>query len=411
LVRRAPAGTVIRNQSSSSRDGGQHRRDESSARQRCRIVRVDGRPYDRRDRTRTDEAGEPKLSEQAGLSVVVVTHDSALQIARSIPAIVAELRAADELIVIDNASGDGTATKVRELAPTATVIEWSENAGFGAACNAGAIAAGKELLLFLNPDAVVAPGFRDAIELPLADGRGWDAWQGLVTAGGGSAVNTWGGVVHFTGIAWAGGAGRPRSEAPSEPGEVAFASGACLAVRRERWERLGGFPAAYFLYHEDADLGLRIWLGGGRVGIEPRAVCDHDYEFEKGPEKWHYLERNRHATIVRTYPLRVAVAAAPALVVLEPVLLVLAAVGGWLPQKLRAYAATARALPRLLRERRAIREAAAAGGPLDPAAFAALLGSDLDSEFLGAASRSPLLSALLGLYWRLARALLGLRSA
>lgn len=360
----------------------------------------------------TRQAGDPKLSEQAGLSVIVVTHDSSVQIARSIPAIAAELRTGDELIVIDNASVDGTAAQVRELAPEATVLEWGENLGFGAACNAGAVAAGSELLLFLNPDAVVVPGFRDAIELPLTEGRGWDAWQGLVTAEGGSTVNTWGGVVHFTGVAWAGGAGRPRSEASSEPREVAFASGACLAVRRERWERLGGFPVHYFLYHEDTDLGLRVWLSGGRVGIEPRAVCDHEYEFEKGAEKWRHLERNRHATIIRTYPFRVALAAAPALVVLEPVLLLVAAAGGWLPQKLRAYAGTARALPRLLRERRGVREAATrAGGPLDAGAFAARLSADLDSEFLGAASRSKVLSRLLGLYWRFARAVLGLRSA
>jgi GT2 family glycosyltransferase len=314
--------------------------------------------------------------------------------------------------VIDNASVDGTAAKVRELAPEATVLEWGENLGFGAACNAGAVAAGNDLLLFLNPDAVVAAGFREAIELPLSDGRGWDAWQGLVTAEDGSEVNTWGGVVHFTGVAWAGGAGRPRSEAPREPREVAFASGACLAVRRASWEKLGGFPAPYFLYHEDTDLGLRVWLSGGRVGIEPRAVCDHEYEFEKGAEKWHYLERNRVATIVRTYPFRVALAAAPALVALEPVLVVVAAAAGWLPQKLRAYAATARSMPRLLRERRGIREAAArAGGPADAGAFAARLSAELDSEFLGAASRSKVLSRLLGLYWRFARALLGLRSA
>ncbi len=299
--------------------------------------------------------------------------------------------------------------RARELAPEAIVIETGENLGFGAACNAGALAADNELLLFLNPDAVVAPGFRAAIELPLREGRGWDAWQGLVTAAEGAEVNSWGGVVHFSGIAWAGGAGRPRDEAPSEPHEVAFASGACLAIGRERWQQLGGFAPGYFLYHEDTELGLRIRLGGGRLGIEPRAVCEHDYEFEKGPHKWHYLERNRWATIIRTYPGRVLAAVAPALLLIEPALIVVAALGGWLPEKLGAYAATARALPGLLRERATVRsEALAAGGPIDPARFAAALGTELDSEFLGAASRSALLAALLGLYWRLARGLFGL---
>lgn len=338
-----------------------------------------------------------------------MTHDSAAQIARSIPAILAELRAGDELVVVDNASSDGSAARARELAPAATVLEWDENLGFGAACNAGAAATTNELLLFLNPDAVVQAGFRDAIELPLREDRGWDAWQALVTEAGGATVNSWGGVVHYTGIAWAGGAGRPRVEAPAAPREVTFASGACLAVRRGRWESLAGFAPGYFLYHEDTDLGLRIRIGGGRVGVEPSAVCEHDYEFEKGAHKWYFLERNRYATIIRTYPGRVLAAVAPALLLSEPVLLAAAAAGGWLPEKLRAYRATARALPRLLRERRRVGEgAAASGGPIGAGEFADLLSAGLDSEFIGAVSRSALVGAALRLYWRLARAALGL---
>ena len=198
---------------------------------------------------------------------------------------------------------------VSEHAPEATLIEPGENLGFGAGCNLGAERATGELLLFLNPDNVVGDGFRDAIERPLTEGRPWAAWQGLVTAAGGELVNTDGGIVHFTGIAWAGGAGLPRSSAPTAPREIPFPSGACLAIRREAWRELGGFAPGYFLYHEDTELGLRLWLAGHRVGIEPRAICDHDYEFAKGAQKWRYLERNRWATIIRTYPARLLAAA------------------------------------------------------------------------------------------------------
>ena len=56
------------------------------------------------------------------------------------------------------------------------------------------------------------------------------------------------------------------------------------------------------MYHEDVDLSLRLRLAGGRLGVEPAAVVDHDYEFAKGAAKWRLLERNRWATIVRCYP-------------------------------------------------------------------------------------------------------------
>ena len=332
----------------------------------------------------------------------MVTHDSARPLRRSLPAIVTELRPGDELIVCDNASRDATREVVAELAPRASLIANKENAGFGAACNSGAARAGGELLLFLNPDNVVSPGFREAIELPVAEDRGWDAWQGLVTDGGGSRLNTRGGVVHFTGIAWAGGAGEVRANAPAEPEEVAFPSGACLAIRREAWDALGGFSAPYFLYQEDTDLGLRLHLAGRRVGIEPRAVSDHEYEFDKGPDKWRYLERNRWAMVVRTYPRRLLVLLAPGLLVTELALVVVAAAGGWLPQKLRANFEGLRALPRWLRERRDVQATAR----VDAATFAAVLVCGLDSRFLGRAGESRLLDRCLAAYWRVVRALL-----
>src|SRR5919108_409799 len=143
------------------------------------------------------------------ISVVIVTHDHREAVTRGLRALESQLRGGDELIVVDNNSGDGTPAAVRDAAPGATVIEAGANLGFGAGGNRGASAATGELLCFLNPDAVPAPGFRDAVERPLAEGRGWGAWQGLVTAEGGRVVNSRGGVVHFTGIAWAGGAGAP----------------------------------------------------------------------------------------------------------------------------------------------------------------------------------------------------------
>src|SRR6185369_1090027 len=96
--------------------------------------------------------------------------------------------------------------------------ETGSNGGFAAGCNRGAEVARGELVCFLNPDAVPQPGWRDAIELPAVEERGWDAWQALVTADEGRTINTRGGVVHFTGIAWAGGAGEPLSFTFAPPG-------------------------------------------------------------------------------------------------------------------------------------------------------------------------------------------------
>ncbi len=341
------------------------------------------------------------------LSVVIVSHDSREAIAATLPAVAQQLREGDELIVVDNASGDGSAPAARELAPAALVIETGGNLGFAAGCNRGADAASGELLCLLNPDAVPQPGWREAIERPVAEGPAPGAWQALVTAGAGREINTRGGVLHFTGIGWAGGAGLEISELPASQspalGEPGFVSGACLVIGRELYQRLGAMPEPFFLYHEDVDLSLRVRLAGGRLAVEPAARVDHDYEFGKGSQKWRYLERNRWATLVRTYPGALLALVMPALLATEVAIVIAAAAGGWLPQKLRAWGETLLWLPRLLGERRRIQ----ATREISSAEFAAGLSAGLDSAYLGRAGRSRALAAVLGAYWSVVRRLLG----
>jgi GT2 family glycosyltransferase len=330
------------------------------------------------------------------LSVLVVTFESAAVLPALLAALQRELVAGDELVVVDNGSRDRSAELAR--AAGAHVVVNDANTGFAAACNVGAAQATGDVLLLLNPDAVPEPGFRAAIVAPGLEG--WDLWMGLVLDG--DVVNTSGGIVHFTGLAWAGEAGRP-APPPGAGGQraVGFASGACLALPRKAWVALGGFSPDFFMYHEDVDLSLRMRLRGGRVGVEPAARVHHDYAFAKGPAKWRALERNRWATIVRCYPVPLLAAVAPALVVLELALWPAALAGGWAGEKARASADVLGALPRLVAERREIQ----ATRTVSIARFADGLTADLSSPYLGALGRSRALRLALSAYWWAVRAL------
>jgi GT2 family glycosyltransferase len=337
------------------------------------------------------------------LSVIVVTHNERELVERCLPPLHAQLADGDELIVADNRSADGSADAVRRLAPGATVIEMPANDGYMPAANAAAARATGDLLLTLDADTIVQPGFCDAIRRPALDGRGWAAWMGLVTMDGGRLVNTSGGHVHFTGISWSGQAGEPLERAPREPHEVGYVTGVCLTITRAAWDEHPGFAPEYFLYFDDVDYSLRLRLSGGRVGIEPDARVDHLYDFAKGGRKWRLLERNRWATIVRTYPGELLGLLVPAFVVTELALVAIAFTGGWGREKLLSWSDVGRALPRLLRERRDIQ----ARRRISALEFARHLTPDLSSPYLGRASEMRWLRAGLRAYWALVLAALG----
>jgi N-acetylglucosaminyl-diphospho-decaprenol L-rhamnosyltransferase len=329
------------------------------------------------------------------LAVVVVTYQSAEHVARLVAALEPQLHDDDELVIVDNDSTDGTAEVARSLGGRTRVLQSGANLGFAGGCHAGAEATRAPLLLFLNPDSAPAPDCVERLRAAAAEQPRWGAWQASVMLDDGR-INTSGGVVHFLGIGWAGDCERPASALPASEREIAFPSGAAMVVRRTAWDQLGGLDREYFMYGEDLDLGLRLWLAGHRVGLVPDARVLHSYEFDKGASKWFWLERNRWRTVLSVYPTAVLALLAPALLAAEVGLLAIAAREGWLGAKLRAQAATVARLPSTLRRRRAVQRTRRIGAN----EFAAQLTASLDSPYLAGAA-TPLIRVPQALYWRI----------
>jgi hypothetical protein len=334
------------------------------------------------------------------VAVVIVAHDSAGDLPRTLGALGEQLRDGDEVVVVDNASTDGSAEVARRAG--VEVIETGANVGFAAGCHVGVRATSAPLVLLLNPDCEPAPGCLDALRAVADERPGWGAWQALVTLPGGEVVNTAGNLVHYLGFGWAGRLDEPVASVPNHPHEVGFASGAAMVVRRTAWERAGGFDERYFMYGEDLDLSLRLRLAGHGVGLAPAARVAHEYAFTKGDYKWFYLERNRWWTVLAAYPAPLLALVLPALLVFEVVLLLASWRGGWLRAKLRAQAAVVRDLPRILARRRAVQ----ATRTVSAREFADGFVASLDSPNLAMGRAVPGAEPLQALYWRLVRALL-----
>jgi hypothetical protein len=335
------------------------------------------------------------------LAVVVVTYQSGEHLRPLAEALVPQLGEADELVIVDNASGDGTAELARSLGERVRVVESGANLGFAGGCHLGAEATSAPLLLFLNPDSQPAADCLERLRAPGARRPEWGAWQAAVMLPG-ERINTSGGVVHFLGIGWAGDCERPASALPAQESEVAFPSGAAMVVRRDAWDELGGLDREYFMYGEDLDLGLRLWLAGHGVGLVPGARVLHSYEFDKGQGKWFWLERNRWRTVLSVYPGALLALVLPALLAAELGLLAIAARDGWLAAKLRAQAAGLAQLPGTLARRRRVQATRQIGA----GEFARRLTSSLDSPYLGGIADTPL-AALQAAYWRAVLRVLG----
>jgi GT2 family glycosyltransferase len=182
-----------------------------------------------------------------------------------------------EVIVVDNASTDGTEALLcdQEAAGHVRYVRNEENRGFGRACNQGAALARGEFLLLLNNDTIPLPGWLEA----LVETMDADPTIGVV----GSRLLYPNETIQHAGMVFtpAGrlehvhrGAARDAAEV-LEARDFPCVTGACLMLRRDLFARLGGFDDRFFFYLEDVDLCLRVWEAGLRVHYCPASVVYH----------------------------------------------------------------------------------------------------------------------------------------
>ncbi len=182
-----------------------------------------------------------------------------------------------EILIVDNGSVDGSTDHLRRHHPTVRIHENGKNLGFSAACNLGARLAGDvDVVVFLNNDMRVAPGFLREIVRPIVENRA-DATSAKILSWDGNRLNFAGGGMNFHGIGYQKGfMEEPRAEHDVEAPTL-FACGGAMAISRAVFESSGGFDEDFFAYYEDADLGWRLWVLGHRVLFAPKAVCFHHH--------------------------------------------------------------------------------------------------------------------------------------
>jgi GT2 family glycosyltransferase len=209
------------------------------------------------------------------VSVILVTHNAWEWTEKALRALVETTDADYELIVIDNASADGTRERLATV-DNARVVYHEINAGFGVAVNLGAIMARAPRLLLLNSDALVQPGWLPPLREVL-DG------EDDVAAVAAKLLHVDGRLQEAGGVIWGDGASDNYGDGDDPMRaeyrfrrDVDYASAACLLVRRSAFCDAGGFDPVYHpAYYEDTDLAMRWRSEGLRVVYQPRSVAIH----------------------------------------------------------------------------------------------------------------------------------------
>ena len=211
------------------------------------------------------------------MSVVIPTYDGRPMLEACLRGLRAQTLPGDayEVVIVDNGSEDGTQAWLRAEDPDVVVVRLDQNLGFAEATNRGAAAARGTSLVLLNNDAVAEPRFLEALERAAAVEPAPAAVAGRILDSEGSAVEFGGSDIGGFGFGFQRSSWQEGFAECADGGEVPFACGGAMLVRRADFLELGGFDPDYFAYYEDVDLGWRLWLSGRRVVYARGAEARH----------------------------------------------------------------------------------------------------------------------------------------
>jgi len=216
------------------------------------------------------------LPARVKIAVIVVNWNSGDGLRRCLAALAAQDRPAERVIVVDNASGDGSLEAALPALPAAEVLRLDTNTGFAAANNVALRGcADCDWVALLNPDAFPEPSWLARLAAAAVERPECASFASQLRQDGDDRLlDGAGDVYHVSGLVWRAGHGAPVPKGDT-PREIFSPCAAAALYRREALLDAGGFDESYFCYLEDVDAGFRLRLRGHRCFYVPDAVVRH----------------------------------------------------------------------------------------------------------------------------------------
>ena len=208
-----------------------------------------------------------------------------------------------EIIVVDNASKDGSQKKCKERFDQIKLIENKENLGYCEGNNVGIKQATGEFIVILNPDTLIEPNWlTELVSAYKKHGEGLYQPK-IISLYEENILQSTGNMMHIFGFGFARDKGVPDSSQRKDVEQIGYASGTCLFTSQSVLKKVGVFDPFLFLYHDDLDLGWRAAQLGIKSYYVPLSLIYHveSYSLKWSSKKFFWLERNRRYCLLTHY--------------------------------------------------------------------------------------------------------------
>jgi len=235
-----------------------------------------------------------------------------------------------EVVVVDNASTDGSGDYIREHFPQVDCIRTEPNRGFTGGNNFGyehikATYPEARYLALLNVDTEVESGWLSALVQTMQAHDDAGAVQSklllhndvLEEGSDKPVINTVGNRSHFLGFGFMIGYGEVDEGQYDRLDDFGFASGGAVLLRMDLLEDLGLFDTEFFMYLDDTDLCWKLRQIGYRSILAPSSIVYHKYQPDAPSKHYYHLERNRWVLLLTYYRLGTLILLYPALAMME----------------------------------------------------------------------------------------------
>ncbi len=237
------------------------------------------------------------------VTVIVVNWNGERFLERCLTALLAQTATPHEIILVDNASTDGSLEIARRF-PSVRLLAQDSNTGFARGNNLAinAAAAGSVWIALLNPDAFPEPRWLEECLLSAQRNPQFDIFGSkLLNAADPTVLDGTGDAYHVSGLVWRTAHGIPASVLGEYECEVFSPCAAAALYRRSALLEVGGFDEDFFCYVEDVDLGFRLRLAGYRCLYVPKSVVHHVGSGTTGGKNSDFSVYHGHRNLVWTF--------------------------------------------------------------------------------------------------------------